>query len=367
MRRSGKASGPPAKGRRRSTVTPKARKAAAAPASAPDLRGPVDALARELKEAREQQTATAEVLKVMSTSLADLTPVFETIGRRAEKLCDAQISLVSMVDGDLIRLAAISGVTEKGVEAVRSVYYPMRLSDETVAARTIRSGAICHVPDVLSDPLYPSKEAARIAEFRACLGVPMIRDGQVVGAIFVARKQPELFADAQVQLLKTFAAQAVIAIENTRLLNDLQESLQQQTATANVLKVISRSAFDLQAVLNTLVKSAAQLCEAEMASMNRKFGETYRQVSSHGFSPDFEKYMLEHPVDLERGTDGRQGDKRKEACSNCRCLRPIQISILEKWPNWVDVRSVAAVPILKEDDLIGVIAVYRHQVRPFTD
>ena len=194
-----------------------------------------------------------------------------------------------MVDGDLIRLAAISGVTEKGVEAVRSVYYPMRLSDETVAARTIRSGAICHVPDVLSDPLYPSKEAARIAEFRACLGVPMIRDGQVVGAIFVARKQPELFADAQVQLLKTFAAQAVIAIENTRLLkelrqrtDDLTELLEQQTATSEVLKVISSSPGELEPVFHAMLENATRICEANFGNFFMCDGRVLAAVAIYG-------------------------------------------------------------------------------------
>ena len=164
------------------------------------------------------------MLKVISSSLNDLKPVFETIGQRAEKLCDAEISVISMVDGDQIRLVSINGVTEEGVEAVRRVY-PMRRDDETVTARTIRSAAICHVPDVLADALYQTKDAARVSGFRGCLGVPMIRDGQVVGAIFVARRQPGLFADSQVQLLKTFADQAVIAIENVRLFNETKESL----------------------------------------------------------------------------------------------------------------------------------------------
>src|SRR5262249_39258819 len=168
-------------------------------------------LLSELRDSLQQQTATSDVLKVISGSLNDLKPVFETIGQHAEKLCDAEISVISMVDGDQIRLVSINGVSEEGVEAVRRVY-PMPRDAETVTARTIRSAAICHVPDVLADAKYQPKDAARVSGYRGSLGVPMIRDGQVIGAIFVARRQPGLFSDSQVQLLQTFADQAVVAI-----------------------------------------------------------------------------------------------------------------------------------------------------------
>jgi class 3 adenylate cyclase len=187
-------------------------------------------LLKELRESLEQKTATSEVLSVISSSPDNIQPVLEIIGERAEKVCDAEVSVTSIVDGDLIRLASVHGVTEAGVEAVRHAF-PMRLTDETVTARAIRTRSICHVADVLSDPLFQpreaAREAARISGYRGCLGVPMVRDEQVVGAIFVARKQPGLFSDARVQLLKTFADQAVIAIENTRLLNELNKLNQQ--------------------------------------------------------------------------------------------------------------------------------------------
>ena len=191
------------------------------------------------------------MLRVISSSPTDIQPVLETIGERAEKLCDAEISVVSIVDGELIRLASIHGMTEAGVEAARRVF-PMRRTDETVTARAIRTRSVCHVADVLSDPQYQQKDTARVSGYRGCLGVPMVRDEQVVGAIFVARRQPGLFSDTQVQLLKTFADQAVIAIENVRLFKETKISLEQQTATADVLKIISRSTFDLRTVLQTL-------------------------------------------------------------------------------------------------------------------
>src|SRR5262249_25516404 len=140
----------------------------------------------------------------ISSSFDDLKPVFDTIGQRAEKLCSAEVSVISMVDSDLIRLVSVHGITDAGIEAVRRVF-PMRRNDEAVTGRAIRSATVCHVPDVLSDALYQTKDAARVSGYRSCLAVPMIRDGRVVGAIFVARKQAGFFADAQVALLKTFA------------------------------------------------------------------------------------------------------------------------------------------------------------------
>jgi two-component system, NtrC family, sensor kinase len=166
---------------------------------------------QELSESLEQQTATSDVLRVISSSPTDIQPVLETIGERAEKLCDAEISVVSIVDGELIRVASVHGMTEAGVEAARRVF-PMRRTDETIMARAIRTRSVCHVADVLNDPEYQQKDNAGLAGLRhvrmierqrGCLGVPMVRDEQVIGAIFVARREPGLFSDTQVQLLKT--------------------------------------------------------------------------------------------------------------------------------------------------------------------
>jgi two-component system NtrC family sensor kinase len=258
-------------------------------------------LLNELRESLEQQTATSEVLKVISSSPADIQPVLDIIGERAEKLCDAEISIVSIVDGDLIRLASSHGVAEAGVDALRR-NFPMRLTDETVTARTIRTRSVCHVADVLSDPQYQAKHAARLGGFRGCLGVPMVRDERVEGAVFVARKQPGLFSDAQVQLLKTFADQAVIAIENVRLFDETKNSLEQQTATADVLKIISRSTFDLQTVLLTLVESAARFCAADKATIVREKGGGFYNAEAFGYSREFMDYIRSVPIKAERGT-----------------------------------------------------------------
>jgi GAF domain-containing protein len=251
----------------------------------------VQARTRELTETLDRQTATSEVLTVISRSPTNAQPVFEIIGKRAEKLCDAEISVVSILDGELILMVAVNGVTKEGVEAFRRVF-PMRLSDETVTARAIRTASLVHVADVLADPTYQAKEAARASDYRGCLGVPMLREGHVIGAIFVARRRPDLFSDAQVNLLKTFADQAVIAIENARLFEaeqaskrELQESLDYQTATSDVLSVISRSPTDVQPVFNTIARSAAQLCKAQFCHVFRFDGHLIHFVASHGLSP----------------------------------------------------------------------------------
>jgi GAF domain-containing protein len=254
---------------------------------------------RELSESLEQQTATSDVLRVISSSPTDIQPVLETIGERAEKLCDAEISNVSIVDGEFIRLALIHGMSEAGVEATRRAY-PLRRTDETVIARAIRTRSVCHVADVRSDPQYQYKDTARIAGYRGSLGVPMVRDEQVVGVIFVARRQPGLFSDAQVQLLKTFADQAVIAIENVRLFKETKASLEQQTATADVLKIISRSTFDLQVVLNTLIESAARLCDADQGTITRQIDGAFYRAATHGFSAKFKERVRNLPVQLDR-------------------------------------------------------------------
>jgi GAF domain-containing protein len=330
----------------------------------------VQARTRDLSEALEQQTATSEVLRVISGSPSEIQPVFEIIGERAEKLCDAEISVVSIVDGDLIRLASINGMTEDGVKAVRRVF-PMRRGDETVTARAIRTGTICHVPDVLGDSQYQNKDTARVSGYRACLGVPMVRDGQVVGAIFVARRQPSLFADAQVQLLKTFADQAVIAVENVRLFNETKEALEQQTATSEVLRVISSSPGELEPVFQAMLENATRLCEAEFGTINFYDGDQFRIVAEYNVPTAFTSTRL------------RQGPFRPHPSSAhahvVRSKQVFHIEDLTETPayregdpavtaiaNMGRARTIVVVPMLKESDLLGTMTVFRQEVRPFT-
>ena len=260
---------------------------------------------RELQESLEFQTATSEILTVISRSPTDAQPVFEIIGERAEKLCNAEISVVSMVDGDVIELASIHGVNDDGVAAVKRAFrWPSAMKPLPRARSALMSSPMSRT--CLKIIKYENKQVAVTAGYRGCLGVPMVREGQVIGAIFVARTEPGLFTDTQVQLLKTFADQAVIAIENVRLFeaeqartHELTESLQQQTATADVLKAISRSTFDLETVLNTLLESATRLCEGHISWIFQSDGEILRWAASYGHTPEAHASVRDYFKPLE--------------------------------------------------------------------
>jgi len=326
----------------------------------------------DLTESLEYQTATSEILTVISRSPTDTQPVFDIIGERAEKLCDADVSVVSMVDGDLIQMASIHGIGSEGVEELRRIY-PLHRDDETVSARAVRSGAVVHLADILADPQYGAKEAARAAGFRAGLGIPMIREGQVIGTIFVARKTPGLFTDNQVQLLKTFADQAVIAIGNVRLFKevqarteDLQESLQQQTATADVLKLISRSAFDLQPVLDTLTESATKLCAGDKGTIFLRDGNVMRLRANYGFSREAEEYARNNPIVASRNSStGRVVLENKPVHIPDVLADPeYKLSDYQKLFGY---RTILSVPLLRDRTAIGVFSLTRDEASPFTD
>src|SRR6266852_3285526 len=236
-----------------------------------------EALKREA-EGLEQQTATSEILRVISRSPGDIQPVFDAIAANAARLCDAVNGLVIRFDGQLLHLAAHHNVDPARLAAVRQAY-PRPPSRGALSGRAILTRAVVHVPDVSKDPEYTLPAATTIG-YRSVLAVPMMHEGVARGTILVARDVVAPFSDTHIALIQTFADQAVIAIENVRLFKelearnkDLTEALDQQTATSEVLKVISRSTFDLQPVLENVVESATRLCAATRRHIFRFDGE----------------------------------------------------------------------------------------------
>jgi GAF domain-containing protein len=263
-------------------------------------------LINELRESLEQQTATSELLGVISRSSGDLGPVFESVLANAVQICGAKFGGLFLCEGDAIRVAAFHNAPDALAELWRREPL-LRPGPELAISRCIKSKQVVQIADIMADQAYLDRDPARIqvvelAGFRAVLSVPLVKDHEVIGSFNIFRQEPGPFTDKQTALATNFANQAIIAIENARLLNELRESLQQQTATADVLKVISRSTFDLTMVLDTLLNSAARLCRAEKANIALLRDDIVDYVAQVGFPPDFLKYMQSLHLKVQRGS-----------------------------------------------------------------
>src|SRR6516164_5062363 len=256
-------------------------------------------LLNELRESLQQQTATAGVLKVISRSTFDVQAVFNTLVESAARLCDAKQAMIWRQDGESYKLAANYGFSREFEEFCnQNAIFPGRTRG-TITGRTVLAGKTVHIPDVLADPELTESAYQVRGGFRSSLGVPLLREGRPIGVFVLTRPVAKPFTDTQIDLVTNFAAQAVIAIENVRLFDELRESLQQQTATADVLKVISRSAFDLKTVLQTLVESAARLCDADKATITRQQAGVFFRAEAYGFSQEFIDYVRTVPIEPE--------------------------------------------------------------------
>ena len=321
---------------------------------------------RDLTESLEQQTATSEILRVISQSQRDVQPVLEVIAKKARGLCDATIGGVELFDGTLIHYGAADGYTPKELEADRRSF-PRPLSRDNTVARALLLRATVYIPDIRADPEYGLHSLAEATGIISVVSVPMLRDGAPIGAVTVGGTKPAMFSERQIRLLQTFADQAVIAIENTRLFNELQERLEQQTATSEILRVISQSQRDVQPVFEAIAASARKLCQGTSGWVLTFDGELIHVAAGQGASPEaLEAVRRIYPMPPSRaGANSRAILTRTVAY--IADVREDPEFLLQEAAQEGGFRSVVAVPMLRDGNPIGTIFVNGAQPAMFSE
>ena len=358
----------PLKRRGGSVAMPKARKARVTRGSTADLQKQVAALTSELEEAREQQAATSDVLKVISSSPGELEPVFKAMLESALRICEAEFGMLMLYhsgDGSFDTRVMV-GAPPALVDALlhRSFTPP----PGNPLDRMLRTKKTVHVVDAAAEKAKPL--SAQLAGARSHISVPMVKQNEVVGAIAIYRTEVRPFTDKQIELVSNFADQAVIAIENTRLLSELRESLQQQTATADVLKVISSSPGDLTPVFDAILQNAIHICDAKFGHLWLREGDSLRIGGTHGAPDAFAAYLRDVPVFRPKpGTGLGQLLRIKQLfhLADITALPTYGDKLREATIKLAGARSLIGVPMIKDDEVIGAIVIYRQEVRPFTD
>ena len=376
MRRRSKTGGKTVKTQRRKTVTrrnaPKAGRGHSSLAAPKETN--VARLTRERDEALEQQAATADVLKAISRSTFDLPKVLNALVESAAVLCGADKARILRPTGKdgsyYVQARTRELSTAEYDEHIRTLSFAPGRGG--VVSRVLLEGKSVHIPDVFADPEYTLRETARLAGYRTSLGVPLLREENIIGLLVLQRATVRPYTDKEIELAETFADQAVIAIENTRLLNelrqrtdDLTESLEQQTATSEVLRIISSSPGDLEPVFEAMLQNSVRICEAGFGQMFLCEGDNVRLVAAVGVPTvlvEFDKQRGTFQPSPGGGLDGVMRTKQvvhiADLLSEHASYPPTRLG---------GARSYIAVPMLKENKLVGAIAIYRQEVQPFTD
>jgi len=372
MRRRSRASGEPVKTRRRKAVTLKRRNAPKAvrnrSVSVPSQETEVARLTRELNEALERQTATAEILKIISASPTELQSVLEVVVKSAARFCEADDVTIFELDGQDPRAVAHWGPVPQDVD----VRFPC--SREHVVGRAVLERRPVHIIDLQAEAEeFPEGSAfAKRLGHRTTVGVPLLREGVAVGTIALRRAEVNPFTDKQIALLETFADQAVIAIENTRLLNELRQSLEQQTATSEVLSVISSPPGELEPVFQTLLENATRLCSAKFGNLYLREDDAFRTVAMHNVPPAFAEVRKRDPLvrPVPGGVVSGMVNTKKVVQNPDITADQGYIDRNPQYATAIELggfRAVLAAPMLKEAELVGAIVIYRQEAGPFTD